>query len=201
MRKVLAIVLLIFSLMRSKVTMALAKTGAARTARPQQQAQNLPAWLQGAYPSTRPAGGNGNGGGNTPAEPARGTYRTGNAGNSNMTDVLKNKSAVVDRTIAARDGSVVTAATRYNPTGTPAPSLPAWLSGLFNSPAPRKPTAATRYDPANLGGYKPDGSAPAQTGYGGTNPNPEVTQGTLRGTNQEGGVSYYASSSCIYGRY
>lgn len=51
MNKVLAIVLLIFALMGTEVTMAkgLSGSGAVRTntARPQQVAQDLPAWLQG----------------------------------------------------------------------------------------------------------------------------------------------------------
>lgn len=188
MYKVLAIVLLLFTHMNTEVTMALrsAATGnrpaAAATTRP--ATQNVPAWLQGAY--SQGNGNGGNGGGNTP-EPARGTYRTGNAGTSTLTDVLKNKSNVINRTANRDDvyngpNFAAPSNANYNPT------RPAWMSNFLQTMQNNaQGGGAFNYGnrdavQSNQGQY-PNAPAP-QTGYGQTNPNPDVTQGHLRGTNQ-----------------
>lgn len=155
MYKVLAIVLFLFAQMSMEVRMP----------QPTQSANSVPVWLKGAYSNS----------GNTSqtkqqATPTRGTHRKSNPYNQSKTDALKNKAAVIERTSNRDDG--------YNKPF----SWPAWMTPKQKD---YNPTGATRYDPANLGGYDPaKGTTPPPTGYGGTNPNPEVTKGHLRGNNQ-----------------
>ena len=64
------------------------------------------------------------------------------------------------------------------------PRVPAWLQAIRNN---AQGGGAFNYGNRNSvqnNPATPNAPAPTQSGYGGTNPNPDVTQGTLRGTNQ-----------------
>ncbi len=146
-------------------------------ARPQQGSQpNVPVWLQGAYSQT----GNtrtGNGGSNpttpsvapVPVRETRALRDPAYGGTYNPANTQAQSPAVPPRVPVP---TVAPAPTPTAPrTGDRPSNIPVWLRNLFN----RDPAYGGTYNPANT---------QAQTNYGGTNPNPDVTQGTLRGTNQ-----------------
>lgn len=147
--------------------------------KPNQSANNnVPVWLKGAYSNS----------GNTrkTTTPTRGTHRKSNPVNMSKSDALKNKAAVMDRT-ANRDDQyngpnfAAPSNADYNPTA------PAWMSNIIK----KMRENAQGGGAFNYGNRNPVQSnkdlypnSPQPTGYGQTNPNPEVTKGHLRGTNQ-----------------